>query len=198
MILVENAVSDLGPGLKDAFFGTKVYVWHTDYTVMIIFFVVLLLISSGKLDSLFLQYRERARAKRREERKRAFLSRLFVEGRVDGEESSELLKRLINYYSLGSESAGMSATPEQLLGFSKSIFRLVRKLEYDKRGRLAIPALDRQIEEPAKPEPLGQSGQTRLADAWKNVVTKSRTETEQGPMSKVQRVALSLIRLNRQ
>ncbi|OGH59652.1 MAG: hypothetical protein A3G34_07475 [Candidatus Lindowbacteria bacterium RIFCSPLOWO2_12_FULL_62_27] len=196
--MADNSVSDLGHGFKEAFYGEKTLTWHSEFTYILIFIAVVLIVYFGWFNSLFIRYRQSVRARRKEEKKRAYLMRIFVLGRVEGEAETELLKRLIKYYSLSADSSGNPASPEQLLGFTKSLVRLTRRLEYDGRGRLAIPALDKQLGETARAAPQGIEGRLGLANAWKSVIKKSRAEeSADTAMSKAQRVALGLIRLNK-
>lgn len=194
----DNPLNDIGSGFREAIYGSKEtqLIWHDLYTVILIVFALIFLFSSKWFTGLFSRYRQQARAKSREEKKRALLRKLIFGGRDFGEAESELLKRLVTYYSLNSESAGIYATPEQLLHFSKSLFKLMRRLTYDQRGRLVIPELERQLEETVH---MNVEHKKALASEWKGIVWQQyRTSPqEESPTGKAARVALNLIRMNK-
>lgn len=195
--MIQNPVSDLGKGFRDALSPDRVWwVWQDEYTYILAVIVLFVLLFSGLFDSVIFRYRHFVRARRKEDKKRAFLSRLIFERGEKNDAETELLRRLIRYYSLGSDSAGLHAQPDQLLAYTKSLFRLTRRLEYDKRGRLTIPALEQQLETQVRPEPAAREPTTGGSPEWKGVVF-NRARGAPESFSKAQRVALSLIRLNK-
>lgn len=189
ILVGDNPLYDAGGGFKDAFYGDKHYTWDPLYTLLLAVFALILFFSSGWANSIFSRYRHFIRARRKEDKKKAYLARLLLGSGEDTIGESELLKRLIRYYFITPEAVGMSASPEQLLIFSKRLFRFMRNLEYNSRGRLVVPAMEKQLEEGVERGMLPEPEQKQsIAQEWKSIVRDH---------SKAARVALGLIRFNK-
>lgn len=185
-----NPVADLQAGFKNAFNQKIDWTWTTQDTVFTV--VVLLLFAAIFLSSrMFARYRVFVRARRRERKKREFLRRLLLDSSGDPTIRTELFKRLVRYYFLDEVSSGMTASAAQLVTFTQSLFRLIRRLEYDKKGRLVIEELEQEILEAARPPHPAEPEVHRVHHA------RIGLRVSEENMSKAARVALNLIRFRK-
>ena len=195
-MLVEQKMDDFLKPFAGKFGGEIHWNWPHELTLLLIgASVAVLFVVAGSFDGLFARYRRHALALRREKKKREHIARLVIGSSGGSGSETELLKRLTQYFVHSESSAGVSATPEQLLIFSQNLFRNIRRLEYDKRGRLVVPAIEQKLLNAAKPSvekiAPGPAAPPSNSPVWRGF--RATRET----MSKASRVALSLIRLNK-
>ena len=191
-----SQVSDFGHGFNDALehnsFGGN---WTMTNTLMVVG-VVLVVLAAMMSQHIFTRYRQHIRARRKESKKRAFLGRLLYDPNAAGAAETDLLKSMVKYYMMTEVPAGLAATPDQLLHFSKRLFRMIRETEFDKRGRLVVPALEKQWEEMSveslrhpQSKSLDPAAHGASEPAWRGIRASSKES-----MSNAAKVALSMIR----
>lgn len=149
-----DPVSDLQMGFKDAMTNKQIHWdWSTQDTLILV--TVLIILAIAFLSShIFQSYRFFVLANRKERKKREFLTKLLVDRGFDRDRETILLKRLVKYYSMTEIAEKVVAPPEQLVEFSRRVLKLMRRLEYDERGRLVIPGIEKELDEAAqRPEP---------------------------------------------
>ena len=186
-----DPVADLQTGFKDALMHKNMQWDWTTQDTLILSIVILLFAVAILSNHLFSRYRFFVRTHRKQMKKREFLGRLLCDMDFDRDAETALLKRVIKYYGLNETSNKLVAPPEQLMKFSQSLVKLIRRLEYDKRGRLVIPAIEKELEESAKRQATHALDSMPADGAPEGRPEASRSAK---PMSKAARVALSFIR----
>lgn len=183
-----DPISDFQSGFGDWLNKKNEWTWSAQ-DVIVLSVVAVLFLAMFLSNRIFSRYRYFVRVRRRERKKQEFLERLVRDSK-GGEAETELFKRLVRYYAVSHPSAG-AVPPTQLLNFTQSFFRMMRRLQYDKQGRLVIPELEKQI------EMLPAQARDKLAEISVPAVSVVRAglRASQENMSKAARIALNLIRL---
>ncbi len=195
--MADELPRDFGLGIKKAFDRVEFrWEWRPEYAIILGVAVGVAVLWSGVIDSIFLRYRRHIRAQRRERKKRDYLIRIFLDAPLDNEGQTVILRRLVRYYQLTPGSGGVTGSPEDMLKFAQTLVRHIRKLDYDKRGRLVIPSFESQLEKSAQDEMSGRKMPVETPAAWSGSVMRNVRESAE-PMGKAARVALSMIRFNK-
>ncbi|MBI4178479.1 hypothetical protein HY522_03515 [bacterium] len=185
-----DPVGDLQMGFRDAI--NKKFEWNwTMEDTLILSVVVLFFIAIFMTNELFARYRFFIRARRREKKKRAFLKRLILHPQSPAPGEVDLLRRLTHYYcELDDVGRTLPVTQAQMLTFAESLFRMMRRLEFDRKGRLVIPKFEERLLEAARPpksEPVAE---------FPAAVRRAIRDSEKS-LSRPAQVALNLIRLRK-
>ncbi len=193
-----NPLDNLGSGFKDAIGPGRDWNFGPEIWAMLAVTALIIFLSTSFVDSIIIRYRNHIRARRREMKKRLLLSRMLYDKSAGGSTETEMLRRLIRYYTNFYEDSGqMNATPEQLLSFSQTLFQMMRQVEFDKRGKLVIPAMEKKLADQASAELPGMDKRsapkpTFHGNVWRGMQASGET------MSKAGKVTLNLIRMRKQ
>lgn len=183
---MNDGIEEFQKGFRGAIENPAGSVSWTDKDVMILMGVVLTLAILGLAWHLYIKYLVPAMARRSAKKKQDIRRRvMFGEGLSYNDEAA-LLKRLIGYYTFDETSGSLHATQEQFLHFSHHLLGMIRRLEYDKRGRLVVPEIEKKMRGagPAERMPLPKIP----AEVW------GRQRFSKEAISKSARAALALIR----